>query len=341
MRRLKNAVLGILLMLFVNTYAQKTGNFDTNYVMNSLPFNGTARTLSLHVPTNYDPNLSYALVVGLHGFNQSSGTLRDKLSFLSNTMDLIVICPSGNGNQHDDEFNGDEINIVDEALNFAVNNYNIDGTSVYLTGFSWGGRESVYYGLDHYQDFKGIIPFAPAWQSISDANNGFAYPWSQPFNYVNGKNIPTCICVGDADATFYNAIQQGYSNMVAAGANVSINVIPGVGHTLNFTTFEQEYMECFEAVNTVVGMASLPENTVGISMYPNPTSGHFTIKMREETHKGAPAKLRIFNAVGETIMVKDFQYEIVIDPGFRPGIYIIEISNEEGQVLYREKLINN
>lgn len=248
----KYLLLPILLFSVETFMAQKTGIYDTSYNVIIAPFNNTTRKFTLKVNNNYTSSKKYALFIGLHGMGETSNIIVGDYGFLTDSMDAILICPDGmdiSQSRHDNQYTGNEVNIIEESINFAKKNYNIDSNSIYIMGFSYGARISLYYGLSKKDIFRGIISVSTGYQSIADANNNLALPWSKPFNYKNGKDIPTCFCIGAADATFYPFVNQGYKNMIDSGAIVLKIESAGVGHTPLYPNYSKDIMTCLRFIN--------------------------------------------------------------------------------------------
>jgi predicted peptidase len=171
----------LLLCLSHEAFSQRTGTYDTTYSVSSSPFNNTNRKFSLKIRTDYSSSNSYPLVIGLHGMGEISTYNIADNGFLTDSINAILICPDGmdaTQSRHDNQYSGNEVNIILEAVNFAKRNYNIDTNSIYIMGFSYGAsaRVSLYYGLNNKNLFRGIISVSTGYQSIADANNNLAMP---------------------------------------------------------------------------------------------------------------------------------------------------------------------
>ncbi|MGB0838976.1 MAG: T9SS type A sorting domain-containing protein [Salibacteraceae bacterium] len=247
--------------------AQSVGAFDTLVVIDDAPFNGDTRTLSVFVPTDYNPNQTYGLIVALHGHSQNSAYLRNRLNSFGNSQDYIIVCPDGNGNQFDDEYNTNEIAIIETALDFAQDNYSTDSTTTYLFGFSLGGRTALYYGLANHDMFNGILAFAPAYQSEDDVNNLFHFPWNAPFEYQNGQYIPTCLCVGSAD-NYRDRTFLAYQKLQDQNAYTIFNEVSGLNHTIDYSSFSIEISNCMSFFNS--SLSIVEATTINPTIYPNP-----------------------------------------------------------------------
>lgn len=241
-----------LLLQVLHSVSQRTGTYDTTFSIASSPFNNTNRKFSVKVDTFYTSSKKYPLVIGLHELGGISNFIIEDNGFLIDSIGAILVCPDGmesTQSRHDNQYSGNEIKIIDEAIDFAKRNYNIDTNSIYIIGFSYGAREALYYGLSHKNTFRGIISVSTGYQSLNDADNNLAMPWAKPFNYSNGKEIPTCFCVGTADATFYPFVKKGYQNMIDSGAKVHLIENTGVGHTPSYPNYKNDVMSCLKFIN--------------------------------------------------------------------------------------------
>lgn len=220
---------------------------------NNSPFTDDTRLFSIALPDGYSPEHSYPLIIGLHGFNQNAEAWRTILKPLANSQQAIVICPDGKGDRHDDQYNGNEISIVQHAIDIARSSFSIDTTRQYVVGFSYGGRETMYYGLAHHTQFKGIIGVAAAIQSIADANGELAVPWANPFVFANAKRLPICVIKGELDERFNSSIDQFYQNVQKEQGRTLLRELPGVGHNAyEHSQFIRTLDECFAFINANV-----------------------------------------------------------------------------------------
>lgn len=269
-QKIKTLVLVTNLFLFANhILAQQTGLFQRTIVHNS-----QNRILEYAVPSNYVSTNNYPLVVGLQGCVNPSGStnlgavaLRNDLAFLADSINAIVVCPTGLLNNQGGFMDNPDNAILLAAIDSTIDIYNIDTTSVYLAGFSCNGYTTVKYGTNALYPWKGLIPIHPALPSIVFSPAATA---AGLFDYQT--NIPTCLCIGGQDPGL-SASQQLRDSFVTHGTPHYYNEIPGVGHTTQFVTLKEEVMECFNYFNTLL----LPtRHSVYIDMgvarvYPNPS----------------------------------------------------------------------
>lgn len=228
-KKLNILTLGLCFLWLGSVQAQQTGSFNTQ-----VSFMSQSRTLSCYVPTNYNSSNKYRLVVGLHGLGDNSTNYRNALintlHWQRNFPNTIFIFPDGGNDANHDFYTpaGDE-GIINEAMDYAMQNYHIDTNYVVLQGFSLGGRSAAKFGLDNPQLFKGLLLNTPAFQGKQDASN--VPPASLNFNYSNASQIPIYITVGDQDLYFY-ILNPLVKNLKKQDAKLRYVTVAGMGHTL-------------------------------------------------------------------------------------------------------------
>lgn len=333
---MKQALLLLLYVLPSCLWAQQTGNFDK-----AIEFMGSTRLVSIYVPENYDPQRQYPMYLGLHGFNQSTYLIRAALQPIAETRGAIVVCPSGNGDRHDDEFpkneNGftvtQEIGLVHATLDSAQQWFSIDPAAVVLTGFSYGGREALYFGLNNYFKFQGIIGLSPAVQSMADVNNNLAIPKPKPFAYEHQAKIPVCICAGEADDYFIDFIK-AMNTKLGENDGADTLVLNPAGHTLSYPEFNADFATCLNFINrnqvaTSTSIApKLPEKSTTHILL---EKGSFSlVPVADE-----PYQLRIINLKGQLVQSATLRGTTRISTAaLASGNYIIQvISNTSCQSL--------
>ena len=237
-------LITFLMATFTMGHAQQTGSFNT-----SLTFMGQSRTLSCHVPSSYDSTQSYQLMVCLHGLGDDSNNFRNALI---NSLDwptvfpnTIFVCPDGGDDTNSDFYTpiGDE-GIVDESIDFAFQNYNIDTANVILEGFSLGGRSALKYGLDFPQKFKGLLLNTPAIQGLADAVNDTAIAFG--FDYSNAPEIPIYVTMGGDDVLYVYSYETVHKQLKKNDGVVKYVEIAGMGHTVPATSYTSPSLAFFE-----------------------------------------------------------------------------------------------
>jgi len=266
---MKNLIILLLILPFVNILkAQETGSFVQSVEFNEADYNFT-RNLYYHVPADYSPDNSYKLVVGFRGGPHSNaGQFRTQLQFLSDSIGAIVVCPENADHFWNEE--GQTKQLFKYSVEHVSGEYNIDPAYIYLTGLSYGGRHAVIVAMDtddgEIPAIRGVIPFAAG----SEAD-------LQP-NYDSIDDFaPACICIGLSDANNFINVSNNLHDDIQANNGLSIlNEIPNVGHTVAFSSYPAEMMECLNWIEEqyVVPSSIVKQESLAlqIGIYPNPTS---------------------------------------------------------------------
>ena len=288
-------LIPILILFFSVTLflaAQTTGSFLLNVDFPQADYQ-VNRNLYFYVPADYDENQSYKLVVGFRGGPHSNaGQFRDQLTFLSDSLDAIILCPE---NSH--HFNNQE-GLVKRLFNYSVDTamaiYNIDPDFIYLTGLSYGGRHAVIVSMDTdagpIPAIRGVIPFAAGSNSQLEPNYGAVSEFA-----------PACICIGLNDnANFQNVSLSLHQDIERNNGIALHNEIAGVGHTVVFPTYPQEMMKCVDFIENQYSSVnvSFDLDEIGMSITPNPVEHLLFI------HKTKPIvldKMYITNLNGQII----------------------------------------
>jgi ELWxxDGT repeat protein len=92
----------------------------------------------------------------------------------------------------------------------------------------------------------------------------------------------------------------------------------------------------------VPGLEEPQKIASGLNIYPNPSSGKFTIKVQDDKRQISNAKVLVYNVIGETVYQSTEQTldEAKIDLGYQPrGIYFYKITSKKGSLLGSGKLV--
>jgi hypothetical protein len=195
-------------------------NADTNIVVS-----GTSHPLRVSIPSDYNPEVSYPLIVGLHYCGGTSDQYRSKLLPLCDSLDVIVVCPDNNSSQITNP------DFILASIDTAKSIYNINGDEVYLTGMSCNGLATLQMGLNEIYPFKGIFPWVPYFSVFNETS----------FNF--DSQMPTVVSVGTSDAN-YTTILRFYDSLRVHQPNVDLVIVQGIGHTLDFAGFSNEMIRC-------------------------------------------------------------------------------------------------
>lgn len=328
---MKHFLILLLHALPLGLWAQQTGHFDK-----SIEFMGSTRLVSVYVPENYDPAKQYPMYLGLHGFNQSTYALRGALEPIAKAREAIIVCPSGNGNRHDDEFPGtengaaitQEIVLVHTTLDSAQRWFSIDPTAVVLTGFSYGGREALYFGMQHYFKFRGIIGLSPAVQSLADINNNLPVPRPRPFAFEHQDKIPICMCAGEQDDFFIDIIK-AMSNKLQDKAGADTLLLNPAGHTVFYPEFNDDFNSCLDFIdrNHVRSSTSISN---GLRAQKAPAIRVATGSLWLAADANESYQLRIYSLSGALLLEKSIKGQGQVNTeALAKGNYIVQVLNAE------------
>lgn len=232
-----------ILLVLLSTFGLVNAQEQIN---ESMPFQSDpAKDYSIFIPSNYTEGEPIPAFLALHPLNTSrwnGQTWCEELADFAEFNGVMLICPDGGVDGKIDD-------AIDTAftsflLDSAFIWYDIDETKLYATGFSWGGKTTYTYGLNHIEKFAGLMPIGAA-ISIGEINGISA----------NAEDIPVYIVHGSLDspnARYYPFLEAMEDN----GACVEGNLLPGVGHTIDFAnqveilTAAYEYLQDNACVTT-------------------------------------------------------------------------------------------
>ena len=146
-------LIATILISFIGTLLFAQTRIDETVPFQSDP----AKQYSIYVPSSYDANTPNKLMVGFHPFNTNrwnSISWCDTLIAFAETNNLLMICPDGgvDGKVDDPIDTAFTTVMIDSMLTW----YNVDESKIYAMGFSWGGRTTYSYGLNHIEKFAGL-----------------------------------------------------------------------------------------------------------------------------------------------------------------------------------------
>ena len=137
---------------------------------------GLQRSYILHLPSSYNPNDSYPLVLVFHGGGGNAENIQETTNFSQKADDenFIVVYPDGTGKLkrrlltwncgfccgYALENNIDDIGFIRELIEHLQEKYQINPNMIYATGLSNGGIMSYYLGAELSDIFAAIAPVA-------------------------------------------------------------------------------------------------------------------------------------------------------------------------------------
>lgn len=175
--------------------------------------NGQKLAYRLYVPSNYDPEKEYPLIVVLHGagergtdnekqFSNLIGEIfKHKKSPIHDAIVLLPQCPTGNqwvdtpwanGNYNSTTVKeSDELQAVMKVLEGIREDYSVDASRIYATGLSMGGYGTWDLLMRHGDVFAAGVPICGA----ADVNKA-ADLAKIPIRTFHGSSDPTVPCTG-------------------------------------------------------------------------------------------------------------------------------------------------
>lgn len=279
----------------------------------SMPFeNDPDKDYSIFIPSNYSEGESIPAFLALHPFNTNrwnGQTWCEELADFAEFNGVFLICPDGGADGKIDD-------PIDTAftsflLDSAFIWYDIDPTKLYAIGFSWGGKTTYTYGLNHIDKFAGLLPIGAA-ISIGEID-GIA---------ENAEGVPVYIVHGSQDSPnsrYYPLLEAMEDN----GACVESNLLQGVGHTIDFDnqveilTDAYLFLQDNECITTstkeeIVDKAILEANAIGQQQ---------AVRLNDS----AGGAWEIYDIDG-SLVKSGRQSEIVMD--MTRGIYIIRLGKQ-------------
>ncbi len=314
-------VLSMLLFTSLYLGAQETGSFEIEVSFNEADYDFD-RTLYYYVPTDYDASQSYPLVVGFRGGPHSNaGQFRDQLTFMADSIGAIILCPENADHFWNNE--GLTKQLFQYSVELTEDLYSIDPDFIYLTGLSYGGRHAVIVAMDtdngDIPKLRGVIPFAAG----SEAD-------LQP-NYDSIEDFaPACVCIGLSDSqNFIDVSNNLVDDITFYDGDAFLNAIPNVGHTVAFSNYAEEMMECIYYIEsqTLISSSNDLDTNQSIKIYPNPSEQEITIEIDNEE---MPSRVYLTMLNGE--LVKEIQNNVrtlsVTD--LPQGTYMLTVEFETG-----------
>jgi enterochelin esterase-like enzyme len=212
------------------TSAKSTELFDSE-----INFNGGKRKISFIIPDTYADSVKHQLMVCLHGQNDNAKNYASLLYSNGNWDEIadncIYVFPDG-GDDKDTDFyepTGD-VAIIDSAIQFMNEKYNIYQDSIIFQGFGLGGRAALKYTLDNPSNVAGLILNSPSMQGPLDVDNN--EECSLVYNYNNANLFPISITNGLADSKFIKQINRLADSLVVNNSNLLLFKIPGGKHII-------------------------------------------------------------------------------------------------------------
>ncbi len=335
----------ILVLLVGLCAAQQTGYFTTQFSWTNTD-GAQTRSLRMYVPTTYNANDSYTLVIGFHGLGDSPNNYMQGISYYGTNSyfgKVIVACPS-EGTASTSWFSGTEdFKIISAIINHVKSTYNIDTTRVFAQGFSFGGKSAYLHGLDEADFLKGIIAHSPGFYSTADIYNTCTDPvhCQHKYNYNNAWKLKACITAGSGE---YNlGLTEPYLTLASKaaarlrywGCDAIFIEDPTGYHNLPPLTIVKS---CWDHVNLPSTGISEQANSHKFRLYPNPAKHYICF---EDPMPGLDKIVSIMNMTGfvvKHLTLKEGNNTVLLD-NLPDGIYLFRLSDEDGTKVWSSRLV--
>lgn len=203
----------------------------------SFNHDGYDRPYLVHLPTGYDAENEYPLVLAFHG-GLGKGSQLENQSLLSIKADeegFIVVYPDGvpfgllkirtwNAGICCGEAminNVDDVGFVEELIDTLKKNYSVEEEKIYGTGMSNGGFLCYRIACEKPDLFTAIAPVACS-MAVEECKASKMVPIAH-FQSVLDSNIPYTGGVGDGLSTHHNPPLDSVANVWAAKGNCTLN----------------------------------------------------------------------------------------------------------------------
>ncbi|MBE0661443.1 MAG: T9SS type A sorting domain-containing protein [Bacteroidales bacterium] len=217
-----------------------------------------------------------------------------------------------------------------------------------LAGFNGLGRDTTvtfYFHNDVEKEHIAIITLNNAENAVTQAMYKYISPCPADSihlsNFVIGENDSECfgatnhITIQDVTVDSGGSLTLIAGNYIAIASefNVALN---GYFHACisdEFCTLPPQLLASHSIMPVQPEMESTEHSAQALRIFPNPTSGEFTIDLGKET-EGSPTTIIIYNMIGEIILKEEadsnlLRYSLA---GYPTGIYVILIMNSETSV---------
>lgn len=311
---MKNVLLLFLLFGCTTLFGQQT-------IDKAIPFqNDNQKKYSIYVPSGYDANQPAKLMVGLHPFNTNrwdAQSWRDTLITFSEENNLLMLCPDGGSDGRID----DQIDtafttfLIDSMLQW----YNVDESKIFLMGFSWGGRTTYSYGLNHADRFAGFMPIGAAMSGITGNEAYFSNANKKAFFVIHGS--------ADSPQSRYFPFINSLDNN---GACHETNYLQGINHTIDFPNRNQILTDAFQWLDGQnCASSSVKKNDVlssKISVFPNPISINSELQINSDL---TILKVELFDLSGKKLTERSNSNQLKLNPVLS-GFHTLKIHTSEG-----------
>lgn len=307
-----------LYLLFFSSFIFSQQAIDSSFDFESDP----EKKYSLYIPSSYVEDEPNALMVALHPWNTSRWdaiSWRDTLIQFAEMNELILLCPDGGvDGQIDDDIDTAFTSFLLDSIGHW---YNIESSSIYLMGFSWGGLTSYTYGLRNADKFAGFMPIGAAIDGAAVIQDIQTAAFNQNFYLVHGN-------LDSPNSRFHPIVELLEEN----NACIETNLLDGVGHTIDFPDRNAILTDAYQWLAGNECLNSSTKNSIKdeVSIYPNPVLRGSEINIDSNFKIEA---LQIKNQLGNKVFSSNSKSANGIDrihtESIPAGIYYLELSADE------------
>jgi polyhydroxybutyrate depolymerase len=198
---------------------------ETGFIFTETEVDGYLRRWLTYIPSNYDSNASYPLIVGMHGgSNDIAAFVGDSMwQDMAEQHNLIIVFPNAypcaysafswiptpvwNQGIPAPTSAPDDVSFIKQLIDITKQEYSIDESRIYATGHSSGGGMTWRLGLEAPEYFAAIAPAGytvsatPDMQGISESN---VVPLDAP--------LPVWVFMGRYDQVGADLFEEGNFN---------------------------------------------------------------------------------------------------------------------------------
>jgi len=323
MKNLRSKIVLVLCTFTPLVAYGQTGHLLRTIMTTDPLLNGDSLSIYFHVPESYDANIPSKLIIGFHGLGnpENSVQIRQYMTPLGDSINAVVMCP----NPYLQDQPRSEA-VLYEAYDSVMTWFNIDTNQVYIVGYSAGSDVAAQYIFnDPAHVMKGLIWHSPGFFFNPDLSSPEEIP-------------PVCLCTGTQD--FTSIIQTNLLNNNLGNSSIPYfyNVIPGVDHTMEYSTFTEEMMECIVFIDAQYNVGITEMNAKSIRISPNPIRQGDALQLQAEN---GVYNLAIVDMLGKqhyskTHIITNGKAEILDLPSqLNSGVYLLKIATEKGAIAQR------
>jgi dienelactone hydrolase len=210
--------------------------------------NGNSGGYFEYLPSGYNNYTTYPLIVFVHGIGElgsgqpgdldkivncwtalprliANGGFPTSFNVGGTQKGFIVISPQFKGWP-----SGSDIN---DVINYAVNNYRVDQSRIYVTGLSMGGGATWDFGAAFPTRAAAIVPVC-----------GATYPDQSKAQSIANAKLPVWALHNDFDGTVQSSYTKDWvTNITNAGGNARKTIFPDYGHDAWTKSYNPSYRE--------------------------------------------------------------------------------------------------